>query len=72
MSQMPQILHSHNFNSFLRIIVMIFVNDFASRNEFQGLNFHGMHVICENSKMYVPRKFVRVYGTYNYCVKVLA
>ena len=27
---------------------------------FRGLNFCGPQVICENSKIYVPRKFVRV------------
>ena len=37
-----------------------FVNDYASRNEFQGLNFCGMHVIRKNSKIYISRKFVRV------------
>ena len=48
---------------------MIFVNDFASRNEFQGLNFRGKHVICENSKIYIPHKLYK-YGTCNYYVKV--
>ena len=27
---------------------------------FRGLNFRGLHVIRENSEIYVPRKFVRV------------
>ena len=31
-----------------------FPNDYARKNEFQGLNFRGMHVIHENSKIYVP------------------
>ena len=30
------------------------------QNEFQRLDFCGMHVIRENSKIYVPQKFLRV------------
>ena len=29
--------------------------------EFQGLNFYGMHIIHENSKIYVPQKFVQAW-----------
>ena len=51
---MPQIPHFHNF---------IFedywpdcVNDYASRIS----NFRGTLVICENSKIYIPQKFIQV------------
>ena len=37
------------------------VNDYASINDFQALNFCSMHVINKKIKIYVPRKFVRVW-----------
>ena len=49
-SQVPQI-QDFNFKDHCPD----FVNNYASRNEFQGLNFCGMRVICKNSKIYSPR-----------------
>ena len=49
---MPQMQHFDNF--IFKDLWPDFVNDYASRNEFQGLNFHGIHVIRENSEIYVP------------------
>ena len=36
-----------------------FANDYASRNEFQRLNFHGIHIIRENSDI---ESFAAVFG----------
>ena len=55
---MPQIQHYHDF--IFEDHWPDFVNDYIRRNEFQGLNFLGMPFIHKNSKIYVPRKFVRV------------
>ena len=37
---------------------------------FRGLNFRGSHVIHENSEIYVPRKFVRVWYVHGYFMYV--
>jgi len=57
-SRRPQIQHFHDF--IFQDRWPYFDNDYTSRNELQGLNFSGMHVIRENSKIYVPQKFERV------------
>jgi len=48
---MPQIQHFHDF--IFEDYWADFANDYASKNEFQGLNFRAMHVIHENSEIYV-------------------
>ena len=48
-SRMLQIQHFHDF--IFEDHCPDFVNDYASRNEFQGLNFCGIHVIRKNSKI---------------------
>ena len=45
---MPQIQHFHDF--IFKDYWPDFVNDYVSRNEFQGLNFCGMNVICKITK----------------------
>ena len=57
-SRIPQIQHLHN--CIFKDHWPDFVNDYVNR---QGLNFRGMHIIFQKSKIYVPQKFTEAQYT---------
>ena len=69
MSRMPQIQQFSDFNFEDH---RIWFRGHYYKINFRGLNFHGSHVIRENSEIYVPRKFVRVrYSMHGYIIIIL-